>query len=68
MAPPITEIDQQIACKHNHQITIKMTLSGVSPTEHSVSGLEPVEPVFENITWQAKSCIVVAENAETAEP
>jgi len=50
------------------QKTIKMTLSGVSPTEHSVSGLEPVEPVFENITWQAKSCIVVAENAETAEP
>ena len=48
--------------------TIKMTLAGISPTEHSVSGLEPVEPVFENITWQAKSCIVVAENAETAEP
>jgi len=50
------------------QKTLKMTLSGISPTEHSISGLEPVEPVFENITWQAKSCIVVAENAETAEP
>jgi len=48
--------------------TLKMTLSGVSPTEHSISGLEPVEPVFENITWQAKSCIIVAENNEAAEP
>ena len=50
------------------QKTIKITLSGVSPTEHSVSGIEPVEPVFESITWQAKSAVVVAENAETAEP
>ena len=50
------------------QKTIKITLAGVSPTEHSVSGIEPVEPVFESITWQAKSAVIVAENAETAEP
>jgi len=48
--------------------TIKITLTGVSPTEHSVAGLEPVEPVFESITWQAKSAVIIAENAETAEP
>ena len=48
--------------------TIKITLTGVSPTEHSISGIEPVEPVFESITWQAKSAVIVAENAETAEP
>tara|TARA_Y100000310_G_C20660944_1_gene804743 strand:+ start:1306 stop:2358 length:1053 start_codon:yes stop_codon:yes gene_type:complete len=47
---------------------IQITLTGVSPTEHSVSGLEPVEPVFENITWQAKSCIVKAYNSESTEP
>lgn len=47
---------------------ITITLTGVTPTEHSVSGLEPVEPVFESITWQAKSAVITASNAETAEP
>lgn len=47
--------------------SITITLSGVSPTEHSVSGLEPVEPVFESITWQAKSAIITAGNSESSE-
>jgi len=39
----------------------------VSPTDHSISGLEPVEPVFEQITWQAKSAIITAGNSESSE-
>ena len=45
----------------------EMMLTGVSPTEHSVTGLEPVEPVFEQITWQAKSAIITAGNSESSE-
>jgi|TARA_B110001454_G_scaffold186075_1_gene182648 hypothetical protein len=40
--------------------SIKITLSGLAIGEHSVTGLEPVEPVFEEITWQAKTCKVDA--------
>ena len=47
--------------------SITITLTGVSPTEHSVSGLEPVEPVFEQIQWQAKSAIITAGNSESSE-
>jgi len=47
---------------------IVITLEGVSPTEHSVSGIEPVEPVFESIQWQAKSANIVAYNSEASEP
>jgi len=48
--------------------TITITLEGVSPTEHSVAGIEPVEPVFESITWQAKSANIVVHNSEATEP
>ena len=47
---------------------ITITLEGVSPTEHSVAGIEPVEPVFESITWQAKSANIVVHNSEATEP
>ena len=47
---------------------IKITLEGVTPTEHSVTGIEPVEPIFENITWQAKSANIVAYDSEATEP
>ena len=41
-------------------ITIK--LSGVSPDSISIDGIQPVEPVFENIAWRAKTASVVADN------
>ena len=47
--------------------TITITLSDIGIESHNVSGIEPVEPVFEEITWQAKSCVIVAENEDTAE-
>jgi len=47
--------------------SITITLTGVSPTDHSISGLEPVEPVFEQIAWQAKSAIITAGNSESSE-
>ena len=36
--------------------SIKIELEDVSFADHGVSGLEPVEPVFEEINWQAKTC------------
>ena len=41
------------------------SLTTVAPTEHSVSGLEPVEPVFETINWEARGATVVAINGES---
>ena len=43
--------------------SIKITGYGLSITDHSVTGLEPVEPIFEEINWQIKSCKVEAINA-----
>ena len=40
--------------------TIKITGSGLSLTDHNVSGLEPVEPVFEELNWQVKTAKVTA--------
>ena len=65
---PALELNFTNGLTGNDEKRIQMTLTGVSPTEHSISGLEPVEPVFENITWQAKSCIVKAYNSESVEP
>lgn len=42
--------------------TITITGSGLSITDYGVSGIEPVNPIFENITWQIKSAVVVANN------
>ena len=38
--------------------SIKIELDDVSFADHGVSGLEPVEPVFEEINWQAKAARV----------
>jgi hypothetical protein len=46
---------------------IVITLSGLTINDHGVSGLEPVEPVFEDISWTAKTISVVATSAATAE-
>jgi len=40
--------------------TLKITGSGLSITDHNVSGLEPVEPVFEELNWQVKTAKVTA--------
>ena len=44
--------------------SIKITGYGLSITDHSVTGLEPVEPVFEEINWQIKSAKIVVVNSE----
>jgi hypothetical protein len=43
---------------------IKITCSGLSIGDHSVSGLEPVEPVFEEINWQVKTAQIEAVDAD----
>jgi hypothetical protein len=43
---------------------IKITCSGLSIGDHAVSGLEPVEPVFEEINWQVKTAQIEAVDAD----
>ena len=38
----------------NGSNSIKVELDDASFADHGVSGLEPVEPVFEEINWQVK--------------
>ena len=48
--------------------TITILGSGLSPTNINITGIEPVEPIFEEIEWQVKSCTVSADNSiSTAE-
>lgn len=49
------------------QRNLVYTFTGVAPSEHSTA-IEPVEPIFENITWQARSATVTSINATSAEP
>ena len=49
--------------------TIKITCDGIGIDSHSITGLEPNEPVFEDISWQIKNATIVAQTATTnAEP
>jgi hypothetical protein len=41
---------------------IQFKLHGVRPDSHAVSGIQPVEPVFENIAWRTKTCEIVCSN------
>tara|TARA_R110002020_G_scaffold360148_2_gene572820 strand:- start:2783 stop:3781 length:999 start_codon:yes stop_codon:yes gene_type:complete len=43
--------------------TIKIEGFGLGFNDHSVSGLEPVEPVFEEINWQIQRAKITAVNA-----
>lgn len=43
---------------------IKLTGVGLAPTDISIQGIEPVEPIFEEITWRVKSCTIECKNAE----
>ena len=44
------------------QKSIEMKLHGVRPDSHGVEGIQPVEPVFENIAWRTKTCEIVCAN------
>ena len=46
--------------------TITILGSGLAPTNINITGIEPVEPVFEEIEWQVKSCTVSADNSISA--
>ena len=44
--------------------SIKIELDDISFADHGVSGLEPVEPVFEEINWQAKVARISADTTQ----
>jgi len=48
------------------QNEIKITGTGLSPTDIGISGIEPVEPIFEEISWRVKSATIVAKNTQSA--
>ena len=45
----------------------KITGTGLSPTDLNISGIEPVEPIFEEISWRVKSATIVAKNTQSGE-
>jgi len=47
------------------QNEIKITGTGLAPTDLAVSGVEPVEPIFEEINWRIKSATIVASNTQS---
>tara|TARA_Y100000310_G_scaffold344541_1_gene457844 strand:+ start:1173 stop:2162 length:990 start_codon:yes stop_codon:yes gene_type:complete len=47
------------------QNEIKITGTGLAPTDLNISGIEPVEPIFEEINWRVKSATVVASNTQS---
>ena len=48
----------------NGERKITITGKGLGLTDHNVSGLEPIEAVFEELNWQIKSAIVTVVNSE----
>ena len=50
------------------QKSIEMKLHGVRPDSHGVEGIQPVEPVFENIAWRTKTCEIVCANQPNNSP
>ena len=46
---------------------IKLTGVGLSPSSLSIDGIQPNEPVFENIDWRIKSLTVECKNNQAAE-
>ena len=41
--------------------SFKLEFGGVSLTDHSTSGLEPAEPVYEELNWKAKSSKITVD-------
>ena len=48
------------------QNEIKITGTGLAPTDLAITGIAPVEPIFEEINWRIKSATVVAKNTQSA--
>ena len=48
----------------NGERKITIIGKGLGIADHSVSGLEPIEPVFEEINWQIKSAKIVVVNSQ----
>ena len=48
----------------NGERKITIIGKGLAIADHNVTGLEPVEPVFEEINWQIKSAKIVVVNSE----
>lgn len=61
----VLTIDNGLTTTNQRKITY--TFTGIGIGDHS-TGVEPVEPIFENITWQARSAQVVAVTDDLAEP
>jgi len=50
------------------QSEVKITGTGLAPTDYAVTGIEPVEPIFEEINWRVKSATVACKTTQaTAE-
>lgn len=45
--------------------SLKIELGGVSITDHSTTGIEPAEPIFEEVTLRAKSARIVSDTNNT---
>lgn len=57
----------EILFQKNANEEIKITGTGLAPSSHSLEGIAPNEPVFENIDWRVKSLTVAAKNNQSAE-
>ncbi len=53
--------------KNNTNEKIEITGTGLGINDYGVSGFEPVEPIFEEISWTMKTIQVVATNTTSAE-
>ena len=50
------------------QNEVKITGTGLAPTDIAITGIEPVEPIFEEINWRVKSATVACKTTQaTAE-
>jgi hypothetical protein len=48
------------------QNEIKITGTGLAPTDLNISGVEPVEPIFEEINWRIKSATIACKTTQAA--
>ena len=64
---PEFELTFQSTASSTHN-EIKITGTGLSPTDLSIQGIEPVEPIFEEINWRIKSATIACKTTQaTAE-
>ena len=53
--------------KNNTNEKIQITGTGLTINDLAISGVEPVEPIFEEISWTMKTIQIVATNVTSAE-